>query len=308
MGVLDDALVPVFAAQHWLVSRDNVAEAGGTRRQVQHRLATGAWEVADAGVYRLAGTPRTWEAKVLAPVLSIGGSAVASHLCAAALHGIPGFGRGAAELSIDRGLGARRGGAIIHTSTDLGRCGRVVCSGVPVTDLERTLLDIARYVGDRTLLKAIEWSRRSGHTDWSALISTLYRHARRGRPGVARLRRTIATNAHRAEITDSDLELLVILLLVEHGLAEPVVHYRVMDGNRFVAEVDLCYPELKIAIEVDGSHHLDAAVRERDLPRQNDLVLLGWTVLRFTWQRYVQRPESIVAEVATAIQSARASS
>ena len=64
-----------------------------------------------------------------------------------------------------------------------------------------------------------------------------------------------------------------------------------------MAEVDLAYPELRIAIEIDGKVHLQPEVRERDLPRQNDLVLLGWTVLRFTWTRYTTRPASVVAEV-----------
>ena len=50
--------------------------------------------------------------------------------------------------------------------------------------------------------------------------------------------------------------------------------------------------DLKIAIELDGSIHLEDDVRERDLPRQNDLVLLGWTVLRFTWKRFTERPTS----------------
>ena len=296
--------LPVFAAQHWLVSREDVRRAGGSHRQAQHRLATGRWELVDDFVYRLVGAPTGWEARVLAPILSIGNGAVASHLCAAVLHEIPGFGQGTPELSIPRGLGHRRPNLRLHTSTDLDRSRSVVINGIPVTSAERTLLDVGRYVGDAHLLRSIEWCRRGESVDWPSLISTLRRHARRGRPGVARLRRVVMANAHRAEITDSDFELLVITLLLEHGLPEPVLHHRVYDGDRFVAEVDLAYPELKIAIELDGKVHLDHAVRERDLPRQNDLVLQGWTVLRFTWTRLRNRPESIVAEVRAARRAA----
>jgi hypothetical protein len=160
-------------------------------------------------------------------------------------------------------------------------------------------------VGDRRLHRTVEAARRDGQTDWRSLISTLVVHARRGRPGVARLRRVIAANAHREEITDSDLELLVLALLLEAGLPEPVLHHRVYDGTRFVAEVDLAYPELKIAIEIDGRVHLEAEVRERDLPRQNDLVLSGWIVLRFTWARFTLRSASIVAEVRAARRAAQ---
>ncbi len=114
----------------------------------------------------------------------------------------------------------------------------------------------------------------------------------------------ILSNAHREEVTDSDFELLVLALLREHAMREPVLHHRVFDGRRFVAEVDLAYPDLRIAIEPDGSSHLERDVRERDLPRQNDLVLLGWIVLRFTWKRLTERPESVIAEIREAIRTA----
>lgn len=119
------------------------------------------------------------------------------------------------------------------------------------------------------------------------------------------MRRVIAANAHREEITDSDFELLFLSMIREAGLPEPVLHFRVLDDGRFVAEVDLAYPHLKIAIELDGAHHREEEVHERDLPRQNDLVLVGWTVLRFTWRRFTERPEAVVAEIRGAIRAAR---
>ncbi len=304
MPTLDDLLLPVFAQQHWLVTDDDVERAGGSIGAVCYRLQIGRWQHADERVYRLRGPAVTWESKLLAPILSAGSGAVASHLAAAALHGIPGYPRGAPEITIPRGLGRRRADARVHTSTDLDRCRPTVIDAIPVTDIARTLLDVARTVGDARLLRAIEWSRRTRATDWSQLISTLVVHAWRGRPGVARLRRVIDANAHRTEISDSDFELLVLVLLVTAGLPEPVLHHKVFDGARFVAEVDLAYPDLRIAIEVDGSVHLEAEVRERDLPRQNDLMLCGWTVLRFSWKRYIERPSSLVAEVRAAREAA----
>ncbi len=300
MSALDDQLLPIFMRNHWLVSYHDVLDAGGRRHQVDHRLAIGRWELAQPLVYRLCGTPLTWHGRLLAPILSAGPPAMATHFAAAALHQIPGIGMGTPELSIPRGTRLDRTGIIVHTSTDLDRCASSLLSAVPTTDLARTILDVGRRASDERVLRAIEFGRRAGQTDWSELIRTLRRHARRGRPGVARLRRVITANAHRGEITDSDLELLVIALLMEHGLPEPVLHHRIFDGQRFVAEVDLAYPDLKIAIELDGGVHLDPDVHERDLPRQNDLILEGWTVLRFTWRRLQQRPESIVAEVRAA--------
>ena len=301
MTALDDRLLPVFASQHWLASLQDVRDAGGSARSASIRLRSGRWEPVDVSTYRLAGAPRPWEARVLAPILAIGGRTMASHSSAAALHGLPGFGRGTPEISVSRRGDRRRSGVIVHTSTDLERCTRVVVDGVPTTDVARTLLDIGRFVADQRLLRAIEWARRSDKADWSSLISTLAHHARRGRPGIRRLRRVITANMDRAEVTDSDFELLVLTLLREAGLPAPVLHHRIYDDGRFVAEVDLAYPTRKIAIELDGPIHLDPEVHERDLPRQNDLVLVGWTVLRFTYERFRTHPERVVAEIRAAL-------
>jgi hypothetical protein len=304
MAALDDALLPVFASQHWLITMDDVRRLGGAPSAATRRVQQGRWEVVERSVFRLKGMPVSWEAAVLAPILSIGGKTVASHFTAAALHGIPGYGRGRPELSIERGYEHRRESARLHTSTDLNRCSTVVLNGVPATDLARTILDLGRFVGDRRLIRAIEWGRREAGLEWSSLISTLAHHARRGRPGIRRLRRVITENMHREEVTDSDFELLFLAFLAERGVPEPVLHHEVFDADRFVAEVDLAYPHLKIAIELDGSDHLDEEVRERDLPRQNDLILLGWTVLRFSWRRFKERPEQVLREVRDALSAA----
>ena len=119
-----------------------------------------------------------------------------------------------------------------------------------------------------------------------------------------RLRTVILRDAHRSEITDSDGELILLTLIREAGLPEPVLHHRITDDGRFVAEVDFAYPELKIAIEYDGSVHLQEDVRARDPPRQNDLTLLGWTVLRFSYRRLRDHPDAVVAEIRAAIRAA----
>ena len=81
------------------------------------------------------------------------------------------------------------------------------------------------------------------------------------------------------------------------------VHHRVLDDQgRLIAEVDLAYPHLKIAIELDGGVHRERDVFERDRPRQNGIVLNGWIVLRFTWKTLVERPDEIVRAVCAAIE------
>jgi very-short-patch-repair endonuclease len=67
--------------------------------------------------------------------------------------------------------------------------------------------------------------------------------------------------------------------------------------------LDFAYPDQKIMIELDGRiDHSKKRIFEDDRKRQNDLVLAGWTVLRFTWDDVTKRP----AEVARTIERALA--
>jgi very-short-patch-repair endonuclease len=71
-----------------------------------------------------------------------------------------------------------------------------------------------------------------------------------------------------------------------------------------VAELDLSYPRLRVAVELDGGVHRERDVFERDRPRQNAIVLDGWIILRFTWATFVERPQEIVDQVRAALRLA----
>lgn len=305
MSELDRRLAETAARQRMLITIHDIYAAGGNTDHALARVHGGRWCRVERGVYLVAGATLDWHTKLLAATLAAGPGAAASHLAAARVWGIPGFGRAGLELSIPRGQGYRRKGVRAHESTDLQRGKVIIKDGIPVTGPDRTMLDLGRFVGDGRATRSVEAARRAGLVTWSSLIATLSSHARRGRPGVQRLRRVILAGAHREEVTDTDMELLVLGLIIESGLAEPALHHNVYDGERFVAEVDLAYPAWKIAIECDGSVHLDPAVREQDLAKQNDLVLLGWAVLRFSFDRVRDRPQAVVSEVRAAVTAAQ---
>lgn len=92
----------------------------------------------------------------------------------------------------------------------------------------------------------------------------------------------------------SDLETWVFALLAEAGLPAPTRQHRVVAGG-MTYYLDLAYPDLMIAIAVDGfEFHSERTVFDADRSRQNNLVAAGWTVLRFTSRT---PPEEIVAQV-----------
>lgn len=302
MARVDGRIAALAATQHGLVTKRQSDQLGLTRAERRSRVASGQLVVADEGVLRIGGAPITYESRVLAAVLAAGPGALASHRTAAALWGLDGFRPGVLELSIPRGRKYRRRGIVVHESTDLERCRPTERRSIPVTDPARTLLDVALRATDGDLLVAIESARRVGQVTWQELIDTLRTHARRGRAGGPRLRQVLAENIDRKEVTDSGFEALVLTLFAHHGLPTPVLHHKIFDANgRLVAVVDLAYPEQAVAIELDGVVHLRKDVWERDRPRQNQLELLGWTVLRFTWRTYVDRPMRLLHDVESAL-------
>ena len=66
------------------------------------------------------------------------------------------------------------------------------------------------------------------------------------------------------------------------GFPPPVPQYEVRRNGRFVARVDLAWPEAKVAVEYDGVWHAEAQQLFRDRARLDGLVDAGWRVLHLT--------------------------
>jgi very-short-patch-repair endonuclease len=97
-----------------------------------------------------------------------------------------------------------------------------------------------------------------------------------------RIARVLRRRLRGYEPGDSDLEMRFARAIVAGGLAEPVQQHRVAVGNRR-RRIDLAYPDLKVAVEIDGwDHHRTRTAFDEDRARANDLVVAGWRVLRFT--------------------------
>jgi len=288
---IDRQVAAVAIEQHSLITMADVIAAGGSRSHAQDRVRSGRWERVSPGVYRLAGVPWTYEARVLAGVFAAGPGAVASHRCAARLLNI-GFATAPAELSIPRGRFHRPDGVLVHQSTDLDRAAIREVAGIPVTEPSRTLLDLGRYIGHGALRRAVESARRSDLVDWPDLVRCLAVHARQGRHGVRRLRLVLAAGLDMVDITDTDSELFALTLIREHGLPEPVLHHRIRDADgELFAELDFAYPPLMAGLEIDGTVHLDPEVRKRDDARDHELRRRGWMIRRVWWEIPVRQPQ-----------------
>ena len=135
--------------------------------------------------------------------------------------------------------------------------------------------------------------------DAARLEQVIHMRSGPGPRGQQRLRELLAraTSGSRSEA-----EQVMRHILAGAGLPDWVANYAIHgEDGRIIAEIDFANPALKIAIEVDGrAFHSDRQSFERDRERQNMLVLRGWIVLRFTWERLVNDPEGVLAEVIAA--------
>ena len=66
--------------------------------------------------------------------------------------------------------------------------------------------------------------------------------------------------------------------------------------------LDLAWPHLMIAIELDGrGPHSSRRVFDDDRARQNALVAEGWTVFRLTWTALERDPSAALAPILAAL-------
>ncbi len=78
-------------------------------------------------------------------------------------------------------------------------------------------------------------------------------------------------------------------------------HQKPGSGYPTCYKVDLGFPELKLAVEADGSSHLVLERKEQDVKKTNFLTGIGWTVLRFTNQRILQDTQNVKEELRSVI-------
>jgi hypothetical protein len=269
--------------QHGLVTRADLRELGIDRHAVRYRVRSGRLIAIREDVFAVPGAPSTWQQSVLAAVLAAGPEAVASHTTAAVLWGLPLLEAETTEVSTARPRRARIRGVHVHRTVAFLNEEPTVRDAIPVTIVARTLVDLsARLSAFQLGVIADDALRRNTLT-----LTQLRRCVAGLRPGpgrrTSRIHEVLAARVPGYDPGDSDLELRVLRAIVAAGLPEPIQQHWVRLPRRR-CRLDLAYPEpVKLAIEVDGyGPHGTRSAFDTDRARANDLVIAGWTVIRFT--------------------------
>lgn len=231
-----------------------------------------------------------------AALLSSGAAgAVPSHATAARVHGIAVPDDDYVQhVTVIRKL-RRRNRRDLHFHTRSIGCGEVERrAGVPVTSVARTLADLATDLNRLPAVWALDDALRRRLCTKEDIITVIQRW--RGGAGCVTAKERLS---EADGIAESILETAGRLALHDRGVPLPIPQYqlRAPDGT-FVARLDGAYLREKVALEFDGAdpHGLPEAVF-RDRRRQNSLLELGWTVLRFTWWDVMRDPDGVAAIV-----------
>lgn len=172
---------------------------------------------------------------------------------------------------------------------DLARSDVVERKGLRVTATALTVVEAA--IRDRDGVVLMDSALQS-HVDLRDLWRAHLRNkGRYGSPAARRLLRAASDGARSAA------ERLLLKLLRENAIGGWYANHPI---DRY--KVDVGFPVQKVAIEVDGwAFHSDADVFVKDRNRQNEIALLGWKVLRFTWLDLTEYPDRVIAEIRRAI-------
>ena len=174
-------------------------------------------------------------------------------------------------------------GVEVSTTTSLPVVDRGVVAGIPVTSVARTLVDNARGQSPSVVGRWVDDAMRRFDLDLADLHRCAERLAGPGRRTPTEVLEALARREASFQPGDSPLEADALLAIIRAGLPLPTQQHRVVCLDGTLAFIDLAYPDAGVAIELDGFHpHTGREVFDRDRARANDLVLLGWRVLRFT--------------------------
>jgi len=239
------------------------------------------------------GRAPSFEESVVAALLVLPKGSVAAGMTAAALWRLEGLPQsdGLLEFLVPgRRDGVRLAGSTLRferfTGVDLP-------DGIPATSLPRTLVDLVARSSFGDGLAVVEAALRG---DPSLIVGLqLERTRRTPRRGAVTVRRVLTV---ADTLSESVLESRARVLWLSAGLPPPTQQAVIRRDGRFIARVDFLWEDARLIVEVDGMAKYGEPTALRDEKRrQNELVALGYTVLRFTWADIVGRPDHVVTQV-----------
>jgi very-short-patch-repair endonuclease len=279
-------------AQDGVITRDQLADHGLAMTTIDGMLKRDQLVSVAFGVYLVRGAPLTYRARLWTGVLSTGG--VLGFVTAARLWGVIEGDRSVIDDQVHIVLPHSRrlcppDWVRLHR-VPVGRGEITAVSELPITSKRWTLCDYLPTVSDAQATKVADRALQRHWLTRDDIALRLRDFPRRRGNGRLRMLMDITSDGAAAKS-----ERHLHALLRRGGLRGWLPNYPVWAAGELIGVVDLAFPDHRLAIEVDGmAYHVDTDRFQHDRTRGNDLVLLGWTVLHFTWADLIHRPNMVL--------------
>jgi predicted transcriptional regulator of viral defense system len=299
----DTQLAGLAARQHGVFTLGQACALGLSESAVRRRAQSARLFRIHRGVYALvARRLLSREGRWLAAVLACGDQAALSHRSAAHLHELRATTRAGIDVIVAGTMPHRHPGIDLHRSVNVAPNDVTTIRGIPVTTIDRTLLDLAAVVGRHQLARALHQADLLRLLDVSSIARQLERNPHA--PGASTLRAELDLPT---ELNDSPLEDRFLAAWRASGGPEPERRPYIDPGDGGVLlRPDFVWRDAKVAVETDGREtHDTRAAFEEDRLRDQRLTAAGWIVIRVTDRQLTDEPGRIVRLVQTLIVSRR---
>jgi hypothetical protein len=221
---------------------------------------------------------------IMAATLACADGTGASHRSASLLRGLGGPRRSWIDVTTPGRRGRRRGAIHIHDGLTLTAADVTVVDRIPCTTLARTLLDIAEGGTRREVERALDRAEQARELDIRAIDDVLDRAA--GRRGAKLLRAVLAEHRAGSTLTRNELEEAFLRIARAVGRPPDAVNEWIAFPAGSGAQADFLWRAARLIVEVDGRDpHTTRRAFDADRRRDQQLMLLGWRVVRFTWRQ-----------------------
>ena len=281
-----------LARRQWgLVAREQLIERGMSTRGISDWVRDGRLHRLYRGIYAYGHDRLRPEGRWLAAVMACGPGAVLSHRDAAQLWELRQNNSALVDVTVPSQNGrVRRKGIRVHRSGRLGPEEVAQRSGIPVTTVARTLLDLADVLDLQALRRAVTEAEYRDRFDLTAINAVVQSNP--GRRGRKLMTAAVGGRSHR---TRSPLEDRFLRFRERWGVEEPESGVWI-DGY----EADFIWTRVGLVVELDGvaAHGTRRAVNA-DRLRDRVLWRRGIRTMRLTSEA-LDDPEAVLADLAQA--------
>jgi len=280
-----------LARRQWgILTRAQLSDFGVGDSGVRDWVQTGRLHRLHRGIYAYGHDRLRVEGRWLAAVLACGPGAVLSHGSGAGLWEIRQSNSAFVDVTVPSRAGRiRRKGIRVHRSGRLTSEEVTMRSGIPVTTVARTLLDLADVLDGQALRRAVTEAEYRGRFDLTSLNAVV--EANPGRRG----RRVLEAAGARRHRTRSPLEDRFLRFMERYGVEDPRTNAWI-EGH----EVDFVWTRAGLVVELDGvAAHTTRAALNADRLRDRRLWRAGLRTIRLTSEA-LEDPEAVLADLAQA--------